>query len=45
MIRLCRARVLPTASAFLSLVIGGCGGERAAPVGPTAPDTVASHDP
>ena len=45
MIRLCRARVLPAASAFLSLVLGGCGGERAAPVGPSVPDTVAPTTP
>ena len=32
-------RILPAASAFLSLVLGGCGGERAAPVAPSAPDT------
>ena len=38
-------RVLPTASAFLSLVFGGCGGERAAPVAPSAPDTVAPTTP
>lgn len=40
MIRPCGLGFLPTASAFLSLVVGGCGGERAAPVAPTAPDTV-----
>ena len=45
MIRLCRARVLRAASAFLSLVVGGCGGERAAPVGPSVPDTVAPTTP
>ena len=45
MIRLCRARVLRAASAFLSLVVGGCGGERAAPVGPSASDTVAPTAP
>ena len=45
MIRLNRARILPTASAFLSLAIGGCGEERAAPVGPSAPDTVAPSGP
>ena len=45
MIRPRRARILPVASAFLSLVFGGCGGERGAPVGPTAPDTVAPSGP
>ena len=45
MIRLCRARVPPIASACLWLVLGGCGGERAAPVGPSAPDTVAPSGP
>ena len=45
MIRLCRARVLPAASACLSLVLGGCGGERAAPVAPSVPDTVAPSVP
>ena len=40
-----RAGVLPAASAFLSLVFGGCGGERAAPVAPSAPDTVAHTTP
>ena len=46
--RLTRPRglgILPTASAFLSLVLGGCGGERAAPVAPSAPDTVAPTTP
>ena len=46
--RMTRARgvgILPAACAFLSLVIGGCGEERAAPVGPTAPDTVAPSGP
>ena len=37
--------ILPTASAFLSLAISGCGEERAAPVAPSAPDTVASTTP
>ena len=37
--------ILPAASAFLWLAIGGCGGERAAPVAPSAPDTVASSTP
>ena len=45
MIRLSRARILPAASALLSLVVGGCGGDRAAPFGPTAPDTVAPSGP
>ena len=45
MIRPRGARTLPTASAFLWLLAGGCGGERAAPVGPTAPDTVAPTVP
>ena len=46
MIRLCRSRVLPAASAFLWLVVlGGCGGERAAPVAPSVPDTVVSTAP
>ena len=31
----------PAASACLWLIVGGCGGERAAPVGPSASDTVA----
>ena len=35
---------MPTASAFLSLVLGGCG-ESIAPVAPTAPDTVAAPAP
>ena len=42
--RLIRPRgvaILPTASAFLSLVFGGCGRERTAPVAPSVPDTVA----
>ena len=46
--RLIRPRgvgILPAASAFLSLVFGGCGGERAAPVAPSVPDTVASTTP
>ena len=46
--RLIRPRgvgILPAASAFLSLVFGGCGEERAAPVGPSAPDTVAPTTP
>ena len=46
--RLIRPRgvgTLPTVSAFLSLVLGGCGGERAAPVGPSASDTVARAAP
>ena len=38
-------RVLFAAGACLSLVFGGCGGERAAPVGPTTPDTVAPSVP
>lgn len=37
--------ILPTASACLSLVFGGCGGDRAAPVAPSAPDTVAPTAP
>lgn len=45
MIRSHRMGVLLIASAFLSLVIGGCGGERAAPVAPSAPDTVAHTAP
>ena len=45
MIRSRRIAVLPAASAFLSLVFGGCGRERAAPVGPSAPDTVAPMAP
>ncbi len=36
-----RAGALPAASAFLSLAIGGCGGDRATPAAPSAPDTVA----
>ena len=45
MIRPCGVWILPIASAFLSLVFGGCGGERAAPVAPTVPDTVALTAP
>ena len=41
--RLCRVGILP--AAFLSLVIGGCGEDRAAPVAPSAPDTVAPTAP
>ena len=37
--------ILRAASACLSLAVGGCGGERAAPVGPTAPDTVGPPAP
>ena len=40
-----RAGVLTAAGAFLSLAVGGCGEERAAPVAPTAPDTVAPTTP
>ena len=46
--RLIRPRgvgILPAASAFLWLVFGGCGGERAAPVAPSVPDTVAPTTP
>ncbi len=39
------AGVLTAAGAFLSLAVGGCGGERAAPVAPSAPDTVALTAP
>ena len=39
------AGILPTASACLSLVFGGCGGEQAAPVAPSAPDTIAPPAP
>ena len=39
------AGVLSTANACLWLIVGGCGGERAAPVGPSAPDTVAPTVP
>ena len=42
MIRSRGVGILPAASACLSLASGGCGGERAAPVAPTAPDTVSS---
>ena len=35
------AGVLCVTSAFLWLLAGGCGGERAAPVGPSVPDAVA----
>ena len=45
MIRSRGVGILPAASACLSLASGGCGGERAAPVGPTAPDTVAPSGP
>ena len=37
--------VLSAASACLWLFVGGCGGERAAPVAPSAPDTVAPTAP
>ena len=37
--------ILPAASACLSLAVGGCGGERATPVAPSAPDTVAPSGP
>ena len=37
--------ILPAASACLWLFVGGCGGERAAPVAPSAPDTVAPSGP
>ena len=37
--------ILSTASACLWLVLGGCGGERAVPVGPSVPDTVAPSAP
>ena len=37
--------VLSAASACLWLFVGGCGVERGAPVGPTAPDTVAPSGP
>ena len=40
MIRRCGAGIPPTASACLWLVLGGCGEDRAAPVAPSAPDTV-----
>ena len=46
--RLIRPRgvgILPAASACLSLVFGGCGGERTAPVAPSATDTVAPTGP
>ena len=45
LIRLRGAGIPPTASACLWLVLGGCGGERAAPAGPSAPDTVAPSGP
>ena len=45
LIRPRRAGVLPAASACLWLFVGGCGGERAAPVAPSAPDTVAPTAP
>ena len=37
--------ILPAASTCLWLFVGGCGGERAAPVAPSAPDTVAPSGP
>ena len=40
-----RVGIPPTASAFLSLAIGGCGGEQAAPVGPSVADTVSPSAP
>ena len=40
LIRLCRAAIPPTVNACLWLVFAGCGGEGAAPVAPSAPDTV-----
>ena len=39
------AGIPPTASVCLWLVLGGCGGERAVPAGPSAPDTVAPSGP
>ena len=39
------AGILCATSACLWLLAGGCGGERAAPVGPTTPDTVALPAP
>ena len=36
--------ILPAASALLPLVFGGCGGERAAPVGPSASGAPAAPD-
>ena len=41
----CGARALCATSTFLWLLAGGCGGERAAPVAPSAPDTVGSPVP
>ena len=40
-----RRLIRPATSAFLSLVFSGCGGERATPVAPSAPDTVAPTTP
>ena len=45
MIRARGVGILRAASAFLSLVFGVCGGESAAPVAPSAPDTVAAPAP
>ena len=45
MIRSRGVRVLPAANACLWLVVGGRGGERAAPAGPSASDTVAPTVP
>ena len=41
MIRPRGVQILPAASAFLWLIVGGCSGERAAPAGPSASDTAA----
>ena len=45
MIRPRGAGILPATSAFLALVFSGCGRERAAPVAPSAPDTIAPTTP
>lgn len=45
LIRPCGAGIPPAVSACLWLVFSGCGGERTAPAGPSASDTVATTSP
>ena len=45
LIRPCGAGIPPAVSACLWLAFSGCGGERAAPAGPSASDTVATTSP